>query len=82
MNQTVCIWTGHQKVILNAKQARPRQIDVSARRGAKSTKPTAFAAGWRAFVEMDEVGRFRIYSPDCRESHCLGLILITLGRNP
>ena len=78
----MCIWTSHQKVILNAKRARPRQIDVSARRGAKSTKPTAFASKGRASVEMTEVGRFRFYSPDCRESHCLGLILISLGRNP
>ena len=78
----MCIWTSHPKVILNAKRARPRQIDVSARRGAKSTKPTAFASGARAFVEMAEIGRLRIYSPDGRESHCLGLILISLGRNP
>ena len=78
----MCIWTSHQKAILNARRAQPRQIDVSARRGAKSTKPTAFAAGGRAFVEMDKVGRLRIYSPDCRESYCLGLILISLGRNP
>ena len=78
----MCICTSHRKAILNAKRARPRQIDVSARRGAKSTKPTAFASKGRASVEMAEVGRFRFYSPDCRESHCLGLTLITLGRNP
>jgi hypothetical protein len=71
----MCIWTSHQKVIWNAKRARPRQIDVSARRRAKSTKPTAFASGGRAFVEMAEVGRFRIYSPDGRENHCLGSFL-------
>ena len=68
----MCICTSHQKVILSAKRARPPQIDVSARRGAKSTKPTAFASGGRAFLKMAEVSRFRIYSPDGRESHCLG----------